>query len=138
MNTRSNFSAASSARLRSAVSKGWASTPLLRSALSTPAPDISDTSRSAERPPNSTQTLPNWLDRSASSRPLSLRSQFGRYTADRAGAHGHDNVAVAHHIQNRCRHVADIFDEHRFHLADHAQRVRQRTTVGGHNRRLAG
>jgi hypothetical protein len=49
----------SSDRSRSAGSKACALTPFDCKALSTPLPDISDTSRSAERPPMRTATLPN-------------------------------------------------------------------------------
>jgi len=42
-----------------AGSKACASTPRARKAASTPWPDISDTSRSAERPPIRTATFPN-------------------------------------------------------------------------------
>ncbi|CFP56866.1 Uncharacterised protein [Bordetella pertussis] len=61
MNTRSKPAAARSARLRSPVSNRCASTPALSRASCTPLPDISDTSRSAERPPYNTPTLPNCL-----------------------------------------------------------------------------
>ena len=44
-----------------AGSKACASTPLLNKASSTPRPDMRDTSRSAERPPISTATLPKFF-----------------------------------------------------------------------------
>src|SRR5450759_3185898 len=61
MNTRSNFSAISAARSLCCGSKGCASMPLARNAFNTMVPLLSDTSRSAERPPSSTATLPKAL-----------------------------------------------------------------------------
>ena len=39
---------------------------------------------------------------------------------------------------DRLRHRADLVDEHRLDLAGDAQRARERTAVGGDDRRLAG
>ena len=59
MKQRAKPSRFKSPRSRSDGSKGCASTPWLRSAASTPVPDILDTSRSADAPPISTATFPN-------------------------------------------------------------------------------
>ena len=60
MKQRVKPSSRSAPRSRCAGSNGWASTPLSRRACSTPAPDMSDTSRSADAPPISTATLPKF------------------------------------------------------------------------------
>src|SRR5665213_1980414 len=101
MNTRVNPSRLSSHRSRSAGSNACASTPRSRSAASTPLPDISDTSRSDERPPISTATLPKSLIRRppacALPPPARHRCARGRHRGvDRARAR---NRARAH----RCR-----------------------------------
>jgi hypothetical protein len=70
MKTQSNFSSASSASERSAGSKPWASMPRLFKACSTPVPDMMETSRSAERPPYRTPTLPKLVMMSLTMLPL--------------------------------------------------------------------
>ena len=59
MNARSKPSSTSACRFCTAGSNGWASTPLRSNDASTAAPLFSETSRSAERPPNNTATLPS-------------------------------------------------------------------------------
>ena len=118
MNTRSKPCAARSARLRSPVSNRCASTPAELSACCTPAPDISDTSRSAERPPYSTP--PCRIARSCQF------SHLGRDLADRPRAHHDHHVAVPHEIQDSLRQFRHVFHEHRFDLARHPQRARDR------------
>src|SRR6185369_7301756 len=137
----------SSETSRSAGSKACASTPLDCSALSTPLPDISDTSRSAERPPINTATFPKlesfmrnsreWT-RNRGSYGTSRFHQLGRHATDRAGTHAHHDIAVARDFHHRRGHVGDVVHENRFHLAGYAHRARQRTAVGGDDRRLAG
>src|SRR6185369_15002525 len=171
----------SSERSRSAGSKACASTPLNCSALSTPLPDISETSRSAERPPMRTATFPKLLSLMGNSRKRTpvrrgrknytkdfllrpLRNlcvlcvqktarvptfqrgsyntshfhQLRRHATDRAGTHAHHDVTVVRDLHHRRGHGGDVVHEDRFHLARHAHRARQRTAVGGDDRRLAG
>jgi hypothetical protein len=106
--------------------------------LSTPVPDISDTSRSADLPPMRTATLPNGLHVDGAHAAASKLDQLGRHAADGAGAHAHHDVAVAGDVEHGLRHRGDVVDELRFHLAGHAHGARQRAAVGGDDGRLAG
>ena len=64
--------------------------------------------------------------------------QLRRHVADRARAHGDDDVAVASATRRiAVRHVGDVLDEDRLDLAGDAHRARERAAVGGDDRRLA-
>src|SRR5690606_9552487 len=89
---------------RWAGSKAWASTPWERRASNTPVPDIKDTSRSAEVPPNSTATLPSAAgakggeDMDEVLMAVSDFQQFdkaGRHPADGPGTHADHHIARA-------------------------------------------
>src|SRR5215467_4961044 len=112
---------------------------LLLSASSTARPDISEISRSEERPPNSTPTRPKSFMTLLQDLQLrgaqSLLSAFrlGEAVcdpADRARPHRDHHVPGTHRIQDRLGDVVDALDENRLDAPRHAQRARQRATVG--------
>jgi hypothetical protein len=120
---------------------------LARNACSTPAPDISDTSRSADAPPIRTATLPKfelfWLIPSAlwSFKLLILSSKFdhfSRHRTDGTCPHAHHHIAIARVVQDGLRHGSDVVDKQRLHLAGDAQGPRQRSAVGRHDGLFAG
>jgi hypothetical protein len=73
-----------------------------RAGLQARRPEVSDTSRSADSPPNSTATLPNVSDRSIA-HPFCcvFCTIFARHAADRTRAHRDHHVAVARDLGQR-------------------------------------
>ena len=144
MKQRANASRLSSTSSRSAGSKACASTPCARNAASTPVPDISEISRSAEVPPMSTATLPSASRRRRLNELMTLRCPVGqldhlrRHVADRARAHRDHHVARPRLVDDGRRHLADVVDEDRIDLAADAQCAGERAAVGRDDGRLAG
>src|SRR3989344_5919739 len=146
MKQRSTPSALSSCSGRSAGSNAKASTPCDCRALSTPEPDMMDTSRSAEVPPNSTATLPSDLGSSEGGFNMAGLisvaflefSDLAGHGADRAGAHADDDVARLGVVDDGLRQVGHAINEQGPDLAGHAHGAGQGAAVGGHDGGLTG
>src|SRR3989344_5509852 len=116
---------------RAPGSNAKASTPCDCRALSTPEPDMMDTSRSAEVPPNSTATRPSDLGSSEGGFNMAGLisvaflefSDLAGHGADRAGAHADDDVARLGVVDDGLRQVGHVINEQGLHLAGHAARA---------------
>jgi hypothetical protein len=102
------------------------------------APDISDTSRSADLPPMRTADLAEFLGIHGWLMPWPPSSTTFAGTPPIEPAPMHITTSPsAHGVQDGLRQVGDVAHELRFHLAGHAHRARERAAVGRHDRLLA-